>query len=119
MYSTEDIERIKLISKKINTILDICDNAGGIVKALEDEILYRPAILMHLIACNEQLQKIQDNLNIEILTLFSKEDIKGFRGIRNAIAHDYEGVNLPIIEEIIRSYLPNIKEKIDKFVREN
>lgn len=71
---------------------------------------------MHLVACNEQLQKIQDSGDIKALSIFTPENIRGLRGVRNATAHDYEGVNLSIIEDVIRDYLPNIKTNIDKFL---
>ena len=40
------------------------------------------------------------------------EDVKGSTNTQNFIAHDYEGVNLPIIEFIIRDRLPVLKHKI-------
>ena len=110
------IERLALISEKIETILEICEN--GIVAALDDKKIKRAAILMHLMACNEQLQKIQDSGDLQILSIFAPENIRGLRGVRNATAHDYEGVNLAIIEDVIRNYLPPLKEKIDNFIKE-
>ena len=115
MYSnTKTNVRLIFINDKIKKIFEICEN--GIVAALNDETLKRPAILMHLVACNEQLQKIQDSGDIKALSIFTPENIRGLRGVRNATAHDYEGVNLSIIEDVIRDYLPNIKTNIDKFL---
>ena len=111
--NTKTNERLILINDKIKKIFEICEN--GIVAALNDETLKRPAILMHLVACNEQLQKIQDSGDIKALSIFTPENIRGLR-VRNATAHDYEGVNLSIIEDVIRDYLPNIKTNIDKFL---
>ncbi len=112
--NTKTNERLILINDKIKKIFEICEN--GIVTALNDETLKRPAILMHLVACNKQLQKIQDSGDIKALSIFTPENIRGLRGVRNATAHDYEGVNLSIIEDVIRDYLPNIKTNIDKFL---
>ena len=39
------------------------------------------------------------------------EDIKGAIDTRNFIAHDYQGINLPIVEFIIRERLPILKLK--------
>ena len=115
MYSnTKTNERLILINDKIKKIFEICEN--GIVAALNDETLKRPAILMHLVACNKQLQKIQDSGDIKALSIFTPENIRGLRGVKNVTAHDYEGVNLSIIEDVIRDYLPNIKTNIDKFL---
>lgn len=114
MCDVENIKRVKKISDKISHILEICDN--GIVKALEDTKLKQPAIIMHLISAKEQLQKIQDSGDIETLSLFSKEDIKGLSAIRNIASHDYDGINFSIIESVIREKLPTLKKKIDDFV---
>jgi uncharacterized protein with HEPN domain len=108
MYNSDDLDRVKLILVKINYILDICD--VGVVKALNDEKTTRPAILMHLASIAEQFSKIKD---LSILSLFNEEDVKGAINTRNFIAHDYEGINLPIIEFIIRERLPILKSEID------
>ena len=107
MYNSDDLDRVKLILIKIDYILDICDI--GIVKALEDEKVTRPAIMMHLTSIAEQFSKIKDN---NILKSFDSEDVKGAINTRNFIAHDYEGINLPIIEFIIRERLPILKIEI-------
>lgn len=107
-------ERLVLIKDKIEKIFTICED--GIVKALEDDTQKRPAILMHLTACDEQLQKIQDSGDMKALSVFTPENIRGIRSVRNFIAHDYEGVNLSVIEDVIRNYLPSIKTNIDKFI---
>ena len=113
MYNNDDIERIKLILIKIDYILDIC--IVGIVKALEDEKIIRPAILMHLTSIVEQFSKIKDS---SILKNFDDEDIKGAINTRNFIAHDYEGINLAIIEFIIRERLPILKNEIEKILKQ-
>lgn len=109
MYNTDDLDRVKLIAQKIEYILDICKI--GIVKALEDEKVTRPAIMMHLASIAEQFSKIKDDT---LLNNFDKDDVKGAIDTRNFIAHDYEGINLPIIEYIIRERLPILKREIEK-----
>ncbi len=111
MYNSDDLDRVRLISKKIVYILEICEI--GIVKALEDEKTTRPAIMMHLTSIAEQFSKIKD---IKLLSNFDNEDVKGAINTRNFIAHDYEGINLPIIEFIIRERLPVLKKEIDTIV---
>ncbi len=51
----------------------------------------------------------QEDAEWDILSQFDKNDLKGSYDIRNYIAHDYEGVNLGVIEHIIRDKLPKIK----------
>ena len=102
-------ESLELIADKIEKIETIVEKKGGVVAALEDETMARPAIMMHLVSIAEQFSRLQDGLEYEILSRFDKEDIRGAFAVRNFIAHDYEGVNLAIIERVIREYLPRIK----------
>ncbi len=44
--SKESISKIYLILEKIDYIEQIVNNSGGIIKALEDAITQRPAILI-------------------------------------------------------------------------
>jgi uncharacterized protein with HEPN domain len=80
--------------------------------ALNDEVTYKPAILMHLVSIAEQFQKMQTSLDFDTLSKFDKKDIRGALAVRNFIAHDYEGVNLAIVEDVLRTYLPKIKHII-------
>ena len=111
MYDSDDLDRIKLIQIKIVYILEICQD--GIVAALEDEKITRPAILMHLTSIAEQFSKIKDS---KILDKFDNEDVKGAIDTRNFIAHDYEGINFPIIEFIIRDRLPILNNDIKQLL---
>jgi len=106
MYDENEIERIKSIHKKLSTVYKIIDKHGGIVKALEDEE-GQPAILMLLIACAEQFNKLNKHNSI-LLNEFDKLDIKGIISIRNFIAHNYDGVNLTIVEDSLRYGIPEI-----------
>jgi uncharacterized protein with HEPN domain len=67
---------------------------------------------MHLTSIAEQFDKLLHNGELEVLSFFEKEDIKGSYELRNFIAHDYEGVNLSLIENIIRINLDILEEKL-------
>lgn len=112
----KNLKRLEDIRDRIDFIFELCDE--GIVKALENVKEKQPAIIMHLIVCNENLQKIQDNYDPNILSLFTQDDIRGLKCIRNIASHDYDGLNLAVIEEVIRYKLPPIREKIDLFLNE-
>jgi uncharacterized protein with HEPN domain len=112
-YDSDDLDRLKLVSLKIEYIEDICE--CSIVEALKDYKIKRPAILMHITSIAEQFNKIKGE---KLLNNFDKEDIKGAINTRNFIAHDYEGVNLPIIEFVIRERLPLIKAIIHNLLVE-
>ena len=107
--SKESIAKIYLIIEKIEYIDKIVRTNGGISKTLDDAMTLRPAVLMHLTAIAEQFNKLKQAHADEILSEFDKEDLKGLYDVRTYIAHDYEGVNIPIIEWIIRYGLPKFK----------
>jgi len=109
MFSDDEIIRLKSVAKKIDNIYAIVERHGGIVKALED--LEQPAILMLIVAISEQFNKLK-KLNSTILAHFDEADIKGIIGVRNYIAHDYDGVNLAIIETDIRENMPRLKNAL-------
>jgi uncharacterized protein YutE (UPF0331/DUF86 family) len=45
---------------------------------------------------------------LSILTHFEKQDIKGSYELRNFIAHNYEGIDFYIVEDVITERLPII-----------
>ncbi len=77
----------------------------------------RPAILMHLTAIAEQFNKLKQTHADDILSGFDDRDIKGMYDVRTYIAHDYEGVNLAIVEWIIRNGLPKFKEQCTLIIK--
>ncbi|RLA79605.1 MAG: hypothetical protein DRG78_12635 [Epsilonproteobacteria bacterium] len=116
MFSQKAIERVKIINKKIDFINSIIKEKGSIYTALEDEQNSRASILMHLTSVSEQFDKLLHNGELEILTNFEKEDIKGSYELRNFIAHDYEGVDLYIVEDVIKERLPIIKRSVESIL---
>lgn len=113
MYSQTSIGRLKDIRTRIEHIAEICKDYDGILEALDDEKIAKPAIIMHLIVCNENLQKLQYEVNV--LDFFSSSDIRGLKAIRNLAAHDYDGLNTDILYEVLKEYLPPIAKKLDDF----
>ncbi|HNX77786.1 MAG TPA: DUF86 domain-containing protein [Candidatus Rifleibacterium sp.] len=111
------IIRVEIIARKIDLInLIIAECSGEVSIAMADEAKTRPAILMHLIAIAEQVNKLKEENSFEILEKFSKADLKGLNDLRNFIAHDYEGVDLDIVENAIRFGLPSLQKSISKIL---
>lgn len=106
---SKSTDRLAVILKKINFILNICEKSGGIVNALEDEEGSRASIMMHFTSIAEQFDKLSKEGEIDILSRFDKRDLKGSYDIRTYIVHDYEGINLAVLESVIRDKLPKIK----------
>lgn len=119
MFSQKAIERVVLINKKINFINSIVQEKGSISLALEDEQNSRASILMHLTSIAEQFDKLLHNGELEILGFFDKQDIKGSYELRNFIAHDYECVDLYIVEDVIAQRLPIIQDSIYNILKQH
>lgn len=121
--SREKISKIHLVLEKIGYIEEVIKYKGNISLALSDIAVSRSAILMHLAAIAEQFDKLKKSNSIEILSEFDKDDLKGLYDIRTYIAHDYEGVNLAIIEWVLRYGLPKLKKQceivIERFGEKN
>lgn len=99
--------KLKFILQMIEDIEFIISENGSITGALTHRI-HKPALLMSLLQIGETLHKVKtDNDNL-------KEHSKGAYNVRNFIAHDYEGVNLAVIEHIIRNLLQPLKEDVLK-----
>ncbi len=116
--SKESISKIYLILEKITYIETIVDEKKSITKALDDIIISRPAILMHMTAIAEQFDKLKKEHAKHLLDSFDEADVKGMYDVRTYIAHEYEGVNLAIVEWIIRNGLPKFKTQCIKLIEE-
>jgi len=117
MFSPTALSKVKTILKKIDFIEAIVQENGGVVKALEDEQNSRAAILMHLTSIAEQFDKLMQNGELETLAYFEKQDIKGSYDLRTFIAHNYEGVDLYIVEDVINERLPVMKISAEKVLK--
>ena len=107
----------KSMQAKVEFVLEMIDNIDeiicrhhGIVKTLED-FEGQMAVLMGLSQIGETLKKFDDML---VKKYDLEDDRDGAYYTRNYIVHDYEGVDLGFIENILRSYLPELKEKLLK-----
>ena len=118
MYSQKAIDRIVVIQKKIYFIENIVVQYGSVQTALEDEQNGRASILMHLTSISEQFDKLLHGGELEVLSNFEKEDIKGSYDLRNFIAHHYEGVDLYIVEDVIKERLPIIRQSVKKILEQ-
>ena len=116
MYPNDEFIRIVSIKSKIEDIFTIIKRHKSITNALND-IEGQPAILMLLVSISEQFAKLKEK-NSKILENFDAEDIKGLTSVRNYIAHDYDGVNLSIIEDDLRENMPRILEIVKKITKE-
>jgi uncharacterized protein with HEPN domain len=111
--------RLQTILKKIDFIDEIVAEKGSIIIALEDEKNARASIMMHFTSIAEQFNKLAIDGEFEVLQKFDKRDLKGAYDMRNYIVHDYEGLNLSVIELVIRQKLPEMKRVIEEIFDRN
>lgn len=107
-----DLEKFEFIIEKIEDLESFVIKYDKISLLLEDT-MGRDASLMCLLQVGETLNKLHKDYE-----QLDKEDIKGAYNIRNFIAHDYEGVRLALIENIIRTKIPQLKETIKNIIKQ-
>jgi len=100
--------KVQFILEMIDNIEYIVTRHKGTVEALED-IEGQMAILMGVSQIGETLQSLDDAI-IEQVAL--SEEKKGAYYTRNYIVHEYDGVDLYLIEDIVKTHLPIIKSKL-------
>ena len=103
--------KIAYIQKMFSHIDMILQRHGGISHALADEVEARAAIMLSLMQIGETINKIDSTL-LEKFDLL--DDAKGAYSVRNFIAHDYEGVDLDLIAEIMEDNLPELVQKVER-----
>lgn len=102
---SSSFEKLDFILEKIEDIESFKARYKTIEDLLNDVMGY-DATLMSLLQIGETLNRLRDEPFAE------KLPIKGTYDVRNFIAHDYEGVNKVIIEDIVRKELPKLKQVI-------
>jgi len=102
---SSSFEKLDFIVEKIEDIESFKARYKSIEDLLNDVMGY-DATLMSLLQIGETLNKLREEPFSNLLP------IKGTYDVRNFIAHDYEGVNKMIIEDIIRTQLPKLKQII-------
>jgi len=70
------------------------------------------AVLRNLQILSESTQ----HLSAVLKDTHPEIDWKRIAGFRNILVHDYLGINLVRVWEIVERYLPELKEKIDEIV---
>ncbi|WP_294954493.1 HepT-like ribonuclease domain-containing protein [Sulfurovum sp.] len=100
-FLLEMIEKIEFIVKR----------HGNVVSALEDTE-GQLALLMAISQIGETLNKIEQSV---ITDLGLEVEQKGAYETRNFIVHDYDGVDLYLIEKVIDEYFPEMKIKLERF----
>ncbi len=87
--------------KKIERFLENKD-------AFKDEELIQDAVIRNLQTMAESTQRLSDKIKLSIVDV-PWRDISDFR---NKLVHDYLGIDLDIIYDVIENELPILKERV-------
>jgi uncharacterized protein with HEPN domain len=109
MSKVSDSSRLEFIMEMIEDIEFIVKESDSLTEALQSRI-GKHALLMCLMQIGETLHKIKDE------EIRKKLPVKGSYDVRNFIAHDYEGVDLGLIDNILRYLIPELKVTIENLV---
>ncbi|MES2961725.1 MAG: HepT-like ribonuclease domain-containing protein [Pseudomonadota bacterium] len=83
-------------------------------KHLKDSEMVDDAIIRNLQIMAESTQRLSEKIKINIHDI-PWRDISDFR---NKLVHDYLGIDLEIIYDVIENELPNLKKKILEILQE-
>lgn len=108
---SSDFVKLKFILEKIDDLDSFLARYDSLGALLEDKMGF-DATLMCLLQIGETLNKLENEY-----AELDKSDIKGAYEVRNFIAHDYEGVDKAIVENVIRRYIPILKVTIETIIK--
>jgi len=97
---SSDMKKFEFILEKIEDIELFISKFDNIYLLINDKMGF-----------DATLNKLENNYNS-----LKDKDIKGAYDVRNFIAHDYEGINKSIIENILRYHIPSLKNTILKVI---
>ena len=109
LFMSSAKQKLEFILENISNIEEFKTKYKTTEALLNDSMGYN-ATLMCLFQIGETLHKLRDE------SFADKLPIKGTYDVRNFIAHDYEGVNKVIIEDIMRLHLPQLKKDIESIL---
>ena len=66
-----------------------------------------------------QIGELVKNISKETMDRYSSIEWIIIKNLRNKIVHDYEGINLNLIWDIIENDIEKLKEDLEKILREN
>lgn len=96
-----------VVSKMLTYIDKILRYCGG----MEYEDFKANEIVLEACVFNiSQLGEVANKVDTEFEKAHPEVPWRQIYGLRNRIVHDYEGVNLKLVWEIIRTDLPEVKE---------
>jgi uncharacterized protein with HEPN domain len=78
-------------------------------EAFASDTMIQDAIMRNLHTLTESSQRLSEKLK----ETQSEVDWRALSGFRNVMVHDYLGINLTVVWDIIKNDLPGLKQKIE------
>ena len=103
-----------IVEKMINYVNKVLSYPNGLdYRAFSDNIITVEACVFNL----SQLGELTTKLDKDYTANHSDIPWNEMRGLRNKIVHDYEGVNLKLVWEIVSEDLPELKYRLEELLR--
>ena len=105
-------DRIHLnhILECIQAILQFTESGG---KTFKESKLIQDAVLRNLQTLGQSVSRLSDALR----AAHPEVDWRGIIGFRNVLVHDYLGINLTRVWEIVENELPGLREKVTAILK--
>ena len=102
-----------IIGKMINYASKVLSYSEGMdYQSFSQNIITVEACIFNL----SQLGELTTKLEKDYIANYPNIPWNEMRGLRNKIVHDYEGVNLRLVWEIISQDLPELKKQLEKIL---
>ena len=101
----------------VEDILESVELIEGYIAKMEFEDFKRDRKTIDAVVRNlEIIGEASNNIPNDIKSVYKEVDWKGIIGLRNRIAHEYFGVSLTIVWNIIKQELPHLKEQMKQIL---
>ena len=104
----KDEKTIEKLIELIDKILEYCKDAN--YDTFSENKMLVEACVFNLVQLGEASHKISD----EFEKLHPEIAWREINGLRNRLVHDYSGVNLKLVWEIIGEDLPELRKQLEK-----
>lgn len=104
----------------ISKMLMYVKKVSAYIEGMDYDTFIKNEVLVEACVFNlSQLGEIANKADEEFQNAHKEIPWRQVYGLRNKIVHDYEGVNLKLVWEIISDDLPELKETLEGFLRED
>lgn len=110
----KDIQNILDIQESINKILKYMKNTKEF-EDFENNTLLTDAVLMNIIAIGESVARLSEDFK----NSNSHIEWAKIKGLRNIIAHDYFGIDIEEIWQIVQGKIPDFKKHIEEILNKD